>query len=222
MASKYTEEERKQRALEASQRYRERNREKERARRAAYCAANPDKVKAYQKSDVAKAARAKSVAKNADHYKQWRAQWEVENRERRNAQRREAYQANPERGRARSMRYLAKPESRALVAARVRASKQRPEVRERIKLNKQNRRKRAAGGKLSRGITAKLMVLQRACCAGCRGSLAELGHELDHIEPLARGGAHADDNMQLLCPPCNRFKNAKDPIAWAQSQGRLL
>ncbi|GHC72665.1 hypothetical protein GCM10007320_08690 [Pseudorhodoferax aquiterrae] len=222
MASKYTEEERKQRALAASARYRERNREKDRARAAAYRAANPEKIKAYRQSEAGKASHARTVAKNAQHYKEMSARWEAENRERRRERRKALYAENPLPHRQKALKYLNQPGVREKVAARAKAAKSRPEERERISFNKQNRRKLVAGGKLSRGITAKLMALQRECCAGCRGSLKELGHHLDHIEPLARGGLHEDANMQLLCPPCNRFKNAKDPIAWAQSLGRLL
>ena len=32
---------------------------------------------------------------------------------------------------------------------------------------------------------------------------------VDHITPLARGGADAFDNLQLLCAPCNLTKGAK-------------
>jgi 5-methylcytosine-specific restriction endonuclease McrA len=40
--------------------------------------------------------------------------------------------------------------------------------------------------------------------------------------PLARGGSNDRLNLQCLCPQCNLSKNAKDPIAWAREQGRLL
>lgn len=40
--------------------------------------------------------------------------------------------------------------------------------------------------------------------------------------PLARGGGNGIGNIQLLCPPCNLRKGSKDPIKWAQKNGRLL
>lgn len=200
----------------------EERKQKSRERAARWRAENPERAKAYRQSEKGKQSHARSVAKKADFYAEYRSQWERDNKERRNARRRELYAENPQAGRDRALRYLSKTGVRQLVAERTRKAKERPEVRERIQLNKQNRRTSTNGGKLSRGIVSKLMALQSGCCAACRSLLARTGHHLDHIEPLARGGKHADENMQLLCPPCNLSKNAKDPIAWAQSQGRLL
>jgi hypothetical protein len=45
---------------------------------------------------------------------------------------------------------------------------------------------------------------------------------LDHMMPIDLGGLHADENLQLLCPTCNLRKYNKDPIAWANENGRLL
>ena len=59
-------------------------------------------------------------------------------------------------------------------------------------------------------------------CPNCKAKLALTGHHLDHITPLSRGGLNVDGNVQLLCPPCNLTKAAKDPIEWAQQNGRLL
>lgn len=88
----------------------------------------------------------------------------------------------------------------------------------------QNRRakKRERGGKLSPGIHQLLMELQAGKCACCRVSLKSVEIHLDHIQPLALGGAHADTNMQLLCRPCNQSKHAKDPVTFMQEKGYLL
>lgn len=84
------------------------------------------------------------------------------------------------------------------------------------------RRARLAGssGKLSKGIVAKLLKLQKGKCAYCATVLHK--HHLDHIIPLALGGKNTDDNVQLLCPPCNMSKGAKHPIDYMQSKGLLL
>jgi 5-methylcytosine-specific restriction endonuclease McrA len=42
-----------------------------------------------------------------------------------------------------------------------------------------------------------------------RGRMAPNAPELDHITPLARGGAHSVDNAQCLCRRCNGAKGAR-------------
>jgi 5-methylcytosine-specific restriction endonuclease McrA len=88
----------------------------------------------------------------------------------------------------------------------------------------QNRRKRAvaAGGKLSPNIRHKLIGLQRGKCACCRADLKKIKMNLDHIMPLALGGAHSDENVQLLCQPCNNQKYSKHPVDFMQEKGFLL
>ena len=95
---------------------------------------------------------------------------------------------------------------------------------EQHKLRGQNRRakKRGALGKLSIGLSEKLMTLQRGKCACCKTNLKISKHHLDHVMPLSRGGANEDTNIQLLCPPCNLKKHAKLPLDFMQSQGFLL
>lgn len=94
--------------------------------------------------------------------------------------------------------------------------------KERMQRAANARRARLAGvgGKLSKGIVQKLIKLQKGKCAYC--STALHAHHLDHIIPLALGGKNTDDNVQLLCPPCNMSKGAKHPIDYMQSKGFLL
>lgn len=66
----------------------------------------------------------------------------------------------------------------------------------------------------------RLLVLQRGLCAACKEVLKKF--HVDHIVPLALGGAHEPSNLQLLCPPCNRSKHAKDPVRFMQEKGYLL
>ena len=75
-------------------------------------------------------------------------------------------------------------------------------------------RKNFAGGKLSKGITTALMTQQGGECVYCKTDIREDYH-LDHRMPLKLGGAHADGNMQLTCPQCNRKKGAKHPDIFA-------
>lgn len=82
-------------------------------------------------------------------------------------------------------------------------------------------RSRRQAGRLPSGTIKRLGDLQRWKCAICAISVRRRYH-LDHVVPLARGGEHAPRNLQLLCPPCNVRKNAKDPIDHMRSLGRLL
>ncbi|MEV7844077.1 HNH endonuclease signature motif containing protein [Streptomyces cyaneofuscatus] len=45
-----------------------------------------------------------------------------------------------------------------------------------------------------------------ARCARC-GSLVLAGSvDVDHVQPLARGGEDIDSNVQVLCHPCHQLK----------------
>jgi hypothetical protein len=40
--------------------------------------------------------------------------------------------------------------------------------------------------------------------------LVTIGVEMDHIEPLFKGGSNDDSNLQMLCVECHRQKTATD------------
>lgn len=94
---------------------------------------------------------------------------------------------------------------------------------EKRRIHGQNRkaRKRANGGKLSIGLSARLFKLQRGKCTCCGQPLGDDFH-LDHIVPLALGGSNTDDNIQLLRQRCNLKKSSKHPVDFMQSRGFLL
>jgi 5-methylcytosine-specific restriction endonuclease McrA len=76
-------------------------------------------------------------------------------------------------------------------------------------------------GSLSRDDVEQIGSAQKWKCANCRKGIARK-YEIDHVMPLALGGAHTKANIQILCSPCNRQKHAKHPVRWAQENGRLL
>lgn len=65
-----------------------------------------------------------------------------------------------------------------------------------------------------------IKTLQRNKCANCFCVLEK--YHVDHIVPLSKNGSNGKKNIQILCPPCNLSKHAKDPIKWANENGRLL
>lgn len=83
------------------------------------------------------------------------------------------------------------------------------------------RRRGRSYGRLPSGTVAKIGALQKWLCVVCRDGIKDKYHA-DHIVPLAKGGLHVAENIQLLCPTCNVRKSAKDPIDFMQSRGFLL
>lgn len=133
--------------------------------------------------------------------------WERANREGRNIRRKALYAASPEK--------QAKKKAQASAWQKAHLEVWR--------IHKQNRkaRKRENGGTLSRGLSGKLFKLQRGKCACCSLPLGDDFH-LDHIMPIALGGANIDSNIQLLRPRCNVQKKAKHPVDFMQSRGFLI
>lgn len=82
-------------------------------------------------------------------------------------------------------------------------------------------RVRGAAGSHTPEQIQLLRVMQQGRCACCGCGLGDRFHR-DHKKALANGGSNDITNIELLCGPCNTRKNAKDEIAWANENGRLL
>jgi 5-methylcytosine-specific restriction endonuclease McrA len=61
----------------------------------------------------------------------------------------------------------------------------------------------------------------RKVCYWCNTKCADDYHS-DHYQPLSKGGEHRISNLVIACPTCNLRKNAKDPLEFAASVGRLF
>lgn len=81
--------------------------------------------------------------------------------------------------------------------------------------------KRNAGGVFTAGQIEAIYRAQRGRCACCSEKLNGRFHR-DHRTALANGGTNDIGNIELLCGQCNLRKGAKDEIAWANENGRLL
>lgn len=126
--------------------------------------------------------------------------------------------ANPDKVRICNSSYRAsRPEVHRASTAKWAAAN--PEAH-RIRDQNRRARERSNGGRLSPGLAAKLLTLQRGKCACCGVKL--VANHLDHVIPVALGGPNEDWNMQLLCPPCNLSKGAKNAVEFMQSRGKLL
>jgi 5-methylcytosine-specific restriction endonuclease McrA len=69
----------------------------------------------------------------------------------------------------------------------------------------------------------ELLDRQKGMCANliCSADIRE-EYDVDHIMPIILGGLHSADNIQLLCPSCNRSKAGKHPDAWRAELGVLF
>ena len=163
-----------------------------------------------------------------------RAAWYAANKDRAKADMAKRYAADPEITKARNARwrvanidkvrsYSSKWNAAHPENARARSAKWKAANPEAVRIHKQNRRARKleTGGILSKGLAARLFKIQRGKCACCGKPLGTDFH-LDHIMPLALGGTHTDDNIQLLRAICNQQKSAKHPVDFMRQRGFLL
>ena len=51
---------------------------------------------------------------------------------------------------------------------------------------------------------------QEGKCAGCKIEFLFKIMEVDHVVPRSRGGTDHPENLQLLCPNCNRIKGDRE------------
>jgi hypothetical protein len=147
-------------------------------------------------------------AKNLETTRATAAAWATANRERKNAHYAKWASANPDFVKmARTKYYSVHRED--ILAYKIERHKNNPEE-SRIKTQNRRARKRANGGTLSKGLSAKLFTLQRGMCYCCNLPLGDDYH-LDHWIPIKLGGPNTDSNMRLLRAVCNRQKGAKHP-----------
>lgn len=103
------------------------------------------------------------------------------------------------------------------------SKKWRNNNKDKIKITNRNTKakRNKAEGKHTQADINFLYLFQKGKCIACRISLKG-GYHVDHIQPIALGSSNYKTNLQLLCPPCNLNKRAKDPIVFMQSKGFLL
>jgi 5-methylcytosine-specific restriction endonuclease McrA len=179
-----------------------------------WTAKNPDRVKASNAKTYAKHAethRERSrewYAKNTDKAREYNRSYVEENKEAVKARRCAWYEANRQHVIEKSARWADENRDQIRPAQRIRAHRRRTQIAN-------------AGGSFTQEDIQILFKRQRGKCACCRESIKD-GYEIDHIEPVSKGGSSDPTNLQLLCMPCNRRKSARNPIEFMQSRGFLL
>ncbi len=150
----------------------------------------------YEKRKAWEAAHPEIAADRALKRKQKMRRWYEQNRERASARARAWHAAHPEKVRETAKRW---------------ATRHPEETRE------HTTRRRARLRRVKIGVVNRAEVFARSGgrCAYCREPITPKSWHLDHVIPLARGGAHAMDNVVASCPPCNQRKS--DSLNWAPS-----
>ena len=84
--------------------------------------------------------------------------------------------------------------------------------------------KRRSISKEGNVTTIQLSELKQTAkvCYWCGLSLKNKKVHIDHYIPLSKGGEHTLTNLVVSCQKCNLNKNAKDPIIFANSIGKLF
>lgn len=188
-------------ALEYRKRNRARINAKQNAKRAA---SRPDvdpATVAAKKADKAARDAARKTAwaeKNAEHVK---------------AKRKAQYEREKATAIAKAVEWNRQNKDRrkAIVAA---YSEANPDQRRAVKARRRARAN-AAPGSYTKQDVRDILDRQRWECAACAISLRG-GYEVDHIQPLSRGGSNWPSNLQALCMPCNRSKGAREPAEFVR------
>jgi 5-methylcytosine-specific restriction endonuclease McrA len=71
-----------------------------------------------------------------------------------------------------------------------------------------------AEGNYTKYDVLTMLEAQKNKCAACGKGFEDTGFHVDHVFPLSKGGKNSPDNLQLLCPSCNRSKSDKLPGEW--------
>lgn len=148
---------------------------------------------------------------NAARLKSYQEKYYQENRDKKLQEQRDRYASDPEE-RLRRLEY----------ARRYR--KNNP-MHNRVCKARRRAREKNAGGTFNDSDIMRILKLQRNKCAYCKIKINKedrSSFHADHIEPLAKGGSNGSDNIQILCPSCNKKKSDIDPIDFANRIGFLL
>lgn len=173
-------------------------------------------AKAWRSTDEYKAAqRARWKATAKENWIKWRRDYEARQRQTEKwkaGQRRRArqhYLENKEAYVARAKRWK-KANPDVVKACHLDYDQRKPEVRYAVALRRRAR-KLQSEDRIRYSEIKALRVWQGNLCSYCwkPASTGNRVPELDHVEPIALGGAHSADNLVVCCRSCNAAKSDK-------------
>lgn len=165
----------------------------------------------------ARARRNAWYSKNREANRAYQATWRDENRDAKQAYDRAWREANLDRKAAVDAAWREANKDRKAAVARARHQALRNDPDYRRKQQEAKRRRRAAKYNANGRPVVFDEILQRDCgiCGICGKPIMEITIELDHILPLAAGGTHDPDNVQVAHRTCNRRKGARTNLVLA-------
>jgi hypothetical protein len=185
------------------------NREARLAKVAEYREKNRDdainaQLREYAKTDRRKACKKAERARNADKYRAHKEKYYKANRETVKARSRAWNAANPERAAARRKDYFQRHREHLMEARREWKRQNRARVYEACARRRALKRATA----VERVDFAAVVAAWDGLCGIC-GEVVDGQYHFDHRVPLAAGGTHTADNIQIAHPLCNLKKGAK-------------
>jgi 5-methylcytosine-specific restriction endonuclease McrA len=134
---------------------------------------------------------------------------------------REWFKNNPEKDKIKKRKHYEKHREK-IIKKSCEYQKNNPHVPIATQARRRSRLKNSESNFTAKDVD-RLIDLQNNKCAICSIRLTKkVKYEVDHIQPIARGGENNKENIQILCRECNRKKWAHDPIEFAQGNGKLL
>lgn len=144
-------------------------------------------------------ARRDYYARNRELEKARHYAWTTANREHLRQYSRRRYQANPE------------SVIQAVRAYEQRLRAERPEFYRAMRREVDRRRRLRKRGTQVAYFTRAQLIARLSMIPGC-WLCGGPKQEIDHVKPLAKGGAHVLANLRPICLPCNRRKSDKWPL----------
>lgn len=203
-------------AYEATQKWREKNKEAVKQYSIDYAAKHRDELIAKRAADYKNrkeeyaAARKAQYAKHSEKRRDERISYYYKNKVASSEYARKRREQFPEKISETNQKWRAINRDR-IKASKAKWDRENPTRRRYHSSLRRARLRMATIGNMPKNIIEILFNEQKGNCACCGVPLVK--YHLDHIHPLSKGGAHSKENVQLLTPRCNQRKYNKTSVS---------